>query len=110
MRSALRTRFLWALAPVVAIGLGGVWLAVGSHRLGPGTFVAAYLIGMTAAVHWTEPRRRRVLIVGGGPIATALVDEIGARPNGRYRLIGVVDDAPDEQPTPGLVLRLGSMA
>ena len=110
MRSALRTRFLWALAPVVAIGFGGVWLAVGSHRLGPGTFVAAYLIGMTAAVHWTEPRRRRVLIVGGGPIATALVDEIGARPNGRYRLIGVVDDAPDEQPTPGLVLRLGSMA
>ena len=110
MRSALRTRFLWALAPVIAMALGGVWLAAGSHRIGPGTFLLAYLAGMAAAVHWTQPRRRRVLIVGSGPIATALVDEIGARPNGRYRLIGVVDDAPDEDPTPGLVPRLGTTA
>lgn len=110
MRTALRTRFLWALAPVIAMALGGVWLAVGPHRLGPATLVVAYLAGMAAAVHWTQPHRRRVLIVGSGPIATALIDEIGARPNGRYRLIGVVDDAPDDQPTPGLVPRLGTTA
>jgi len=51
----------------------------------------------------------RVLIVGSSPIVNVLVDEIEHRPESRYVVIGVVDDAPTGRPTPGLSPRLGSL-
>src|SRR5215472_16394285 len=110
MRSALRTRVLCVSAPIGALVLAVGWIAVDPHRVSLITLVVGYALVLFAGLCWTQPRRRRVLVVGGGPVAMALVDEIGARPRGRYQLIGVVDDAPNGQPTPGLAPRLGAVA
>jgi exopolysaccharide biosynthesis polyprenyl glycosylphosphotransferase len=52
---------------------------------------------------------QRVLIVGTHPIVDTLIDEIEQQPDGRFSVIGVIDDAPDGGRTAGVSLRLASL-
>ena len=61
-----------------------------------GLLVAAGLLVPLRAIGYTIMRRRafadRVLVLGAGPAAKRLIQEIEARPNFRYAVVGVVDD------------------
>ena len=63
----------------------------------------ALLLVLRAAAYWALLRRsfsERVLIVGTGPLAQNLIQEMKARPRCPYAIIGVVDDgmAPGRPP------------
>jgi exopolysaccharide biosynthesis polyprenyl glycosylphosphotransferase len=53
------------------------------------------------------PRVQRVLIIGGGPMAQELITEIQARPELRFKIVGVVEDDPAS--VPAGCARLGSL-
>ena len=61
-----------------------------------GLLVAAGLLVPLRAAGYMVMRRRafadRVLVLGTGPQARRVIDEIEARPNFRYAVVGVVDD------------------
>jgi len=63
----------------------------------------------------TSTLRRRgaftegVLILGTSPMAAKLIEEMEARPDGRYRLIGAVDDSPEGKRAPGVTPLLGRL-
>ena len=53
--------------------------------------------------------RERVLIVGTSPVVETLIDEIEARPDRRYSVIGVVDDLTGRPSTASVAFWLGSI-
>jgi exopolysaccharide biosynthesis polyprenyl glycosylphosphotransferase len=61
-----------------------------------GLLVAAGLLVPLRAIGYTIMRRRafadRVLVLGTGPLARRVSQEIASRPNFRYAVVGVVDD------------------
>jgi exopolysaccharide biosynthesis polyprenyl glycosylphosphotransferase len=61
-----------------------------------GLLVAAGLLVPLRAIGYTIMRRRafadRVLVLGTGPLARRVIQEIESRPNFRYAVVGVVDD------------------
>jgi exopolysaccharide biosynthesis polyprenyl glycosylphosphotransferase len=61
-----------------------------------GLLVAAGLLVPLRAIGYTIMRRRafadRVLVLGAGPLARRVIQEIESRPNFRYAVVGVVDD------------------
>lgn len=61
-----------------------------------GLLVAAGLLVPLRAIGYTIMRRRafadRVLVLGAGPLARRIIQEIESRPNFRYAVVGVVDD------------------
>jgi len=61
-----------------------------------GLLVAAGLLVPLRAIGYTIMRRRafadRVLVLGAGPLARRVIEEIESRPNFRYAVVGVVDD------------------
>jgi len=81
----------------------GQLLASGVAALATALAVRAGAYGLLGAT----PRARRVLIIGGGPVAQELVAEIQARPDLRQRVVGFVDDR-SGAPVPGCP-RLGSL-
>jgi exopolysaccharide biosynthesis polyprenyl glycosylphosphotransferase len=60
----------------------------------------AVAIGAWLVVREFRPRGTRLLILGCGPMAARLIEEIGASQHGRYLVTGVVDNEP---PDPGSV-------
>src|SRR5260221_7685661 len=51
----------------------------------------------------------RVLVVGTSALAAKVIDEVAASVNGRYQIIGVVDDSADGGQTPGVSPWLGPL-
>jgi len=67
-----------------------------------GLLVAAGLLVPLRAIGYLVMRRRafadRVLVLGAGPLARRVIHEIESRPNFRYAVVGVVDDASEAEP------------
>ena len=81
--------------------LAGFYTVVPDMRAGYGALVSSVLVIVALllpirAVGYFIVRRRafgdRVLILGTGPLARKLMEEIEARPHYRYRIVGVADD------------------
>jgi exopolysaccharide biosynthesis polyprenyl glycosylphosphotransferase len=57
----------------------------------------AVAVGTWFAVREVRPRRTRLLVLGAGPMAARLIEEIETSQHGRYVVAGVVDnEAPDD--------------
>ena len=56
----------------------------------------ATLVGLV--VHEIRTRAQRVLLLGSGPLASMLADEIQTSANHRFSIVGVVDDVGDQAP------------
>src|SRR5687768_10048970 len=54
-----------------------------------------------------RPKASRVLILGSGPMATQLIEEIEAPSNPRYAVAGIVDDEEPEVGSPDAARWLG---
>ena len=76
-----------------------VWAGAGLAIL----LVRALSIGIRRSSAFKE----RVLIVGTSPLVDTIIDELEQQAEHRFTIIGVIDDAPNGQRTPGLSLRLG---
>jgi exopolysaccharide biosynthesis polyprenyl glycosylphosphotransferase len=66
-----------------------------SQLLASGVVALALVLAVRAgayALMEARPRTRRVLMIGGGPLAQELIAEIHARPDLRQRVVGVVED------------------
>jgi FlaA1/EpsC-like NDP-sugar epimerase len=94
------TRLLQSLG-VALVLLAGFYTLFPDMRLGDGALVPSLLVivGLLLpirAVGYAVMRRRafadRVLILGTGPLARKLIEEIEARPHYRYQIVGVADD------------------
>ena len=88
---------------VALILLAGFYTLFPDTRIAEGPFLSSVLvmIGLLLplrAVGYGILRRRafaaRVLVVGTGPLARRLIEEIDARPHLGYEIVGVADDAP----------------
>jgi exopolysaccharide biosynthesis polyprenyl glycosylphosphotransferase len=88
---------------VAMILLAGLYALFPETRIAEGLLLLSILliVGLLLplrAVGYGIMRHRvfadRVLIVGSGPLARTLIDEIDARPHFGYRIVGVVDDRP----------------
>ncbi|MBI4609198.1 MAG: sugar transferase [Candidatus Rokubacteria bacterium] len=75
---------LYALSPNARVAVAGLLIGAGLLLL---------LRAVSDRVPRARPRRERVLIVGTGPVARKLIEEIEARPCCRYTIVGVVDEA-----------------
>ena len=60
--------------------------------------LAAALVGLWLVAREVRPRRTRLLILGAGPMAARLIEEIESCEDGGYVVVGVVDN---ERPEPG---------
>jgi len=85
----------YAIAPDIRAGNGALFSSV--------LVIVALLLPIRAVGYFIVRRRAfsdRVLIVGTGPLARKIMDEIEARPHYRYRIVGVADDgmAPEDVP------------
>src|SRR5438128_10481066 len=98
--SQFATRLLQGLG-VALLMLAGFYTVVPDMRPGYGALVSSVLVIVALllpirAVGYFIVRRRafgdRVLILGTGPLARKLMEEIEARPHYRYRIVGVADD------------------
>ena len=98
--SEFATRLLQGLG-VALLLLAGFYTLFPGMRVGDGALVPSLLliVGLLLpirAVGYAVMRRRaftdRVLILGTGPLARKLVEEIDARPHYRYQIVGVADD------------------
>jgi len=71
-------------------------MRLGSRALVPSLSIIVGLLLPIRAVGYAVMRRRafadRVLILGTGPLARKLIEEIEARPHYRYQIVGVADD------------------
>jgi exopolysaccharide biosynthesis polyprenyl glycosylphosphotransferase len=78
----------YTIAPGMRIGTGALLSSV---------FVIVALLLPIRAVGYFIVRRHtfsdRVLILGTGPLAQTIMEEIEARPHYRYRIVGVADDS-----------------
>jgi exopolysaccharide biosynthesis polyprenyl glycosylphosphotransferase len=98
--SQFATRLLQSLG-VALVLLAGFYTFFPDMRLGSGALVSSLLIVVglllpIRAVGYAVMRRRafadRILILGTGPLARKLIEEIEARPHYRYQIVGVADD------------------
>jgi exopolysaccharide biosynthesis polyprenyl glycosylphosphotransferase len=95
------TRLPQALAIMLMLW-GGVQIAwpaagvpLGSSLAGIASISATVLLVRSALYGWLHiARRSRVLILGSGPLAVRLRQEMAAQPHRRLRLAGVVDTPP----------------
>jgi sugar transferase (PEP-CTERM system associated) len=94
------TRLLQGLG-VALLLLAGFYTIAPDMRAGNGALLSSVLVIVAVllpirAVGYFIVRRRtfsdRVLILGTGPLARKIMDEIEARPHYRYRIVGVADD------------------
>jgi sugar transferase (PEP-CTERM system associated) len=94
------TRLLQGLG-VALLLLAGFYTIAPDMRAGNGALlssvlvIAALLLPIRAAGYFIVRRRAfsdRVLILGTGPLARKIMEEIEARPHYRYRIVGVADD------------------
>jgi lipopolysaccharide/colanic/teichoic acid biosynthesis glycosyltransferase len=101
----------YAIAPDIRAGNGALFSSV--------LVIVALLLPIRAVGYFIVRRRAfsdRVLIVGTGPLARKIMDEIEARPHYRYRIVGVADDgmapegAPLKYPLLGPLEHLGKIA
>jgi exopolysaccharide biosynthesis polyprenyl glycosylphosphotransferase len=106
--SEFATRLIQGLG-VALLLLAGFYTLFPGMRVGDGALLPSLLIivGLLLplrAVGYAAMRRRaftdRVLILGTGPLARKLVEEIEARPHYRYEIVGMADDgqASTDQP------------
>lgn len=100
--SEFATRLLQSLG-VALLLLAGFYTLLPDMRAGTGALlssvlvIVALLLPIRAAGYFIVRRRTfsdRVLILGTGPLAQKLTEEIEARPHYRYRIVGVADDGP----------------
>jgi len=86
--------------------LAGFYTLFPATRIGEGAFVSSLVISAgllvpLRAIGYTIMRRRkfadRVLVLGAGTLARRLIHEIESRPNFRYAIVGVVDEASTEE-------------
>jgi exopolysaccharide biosynthesis polyprenyl glycosylphosphotransferase len=77
---------------VSAVGLWVPWLISASTVLQLGISVFLLLVGWEALTARIAPQRRRLLVVGAADGGEELVEELRLEEDGRYELIGVVDD------------------
>jgi exopolysaccharide biosynthesis polyprenyl glycosylphosphotransferase len=54
---------------------------------------------LLAGLRLSGSLNERILVIGGGPLALRLIDEVAGHPSCRYQVIGVVDDSSDGRPT-----------
>jgi exopolysaccharide biosynthesis polyprenyl glycosylphosphotransferase len=87
---------------VALIFLGGFYTIVPDTRIGGGAFFSSLVVSVgllvpLRALGYTIMRRRafsdRALILGAGSLARRIIAEIESRPNFRYAVAGIVDDA-----------------
>ncbi len=106
--SQFATRLLQGLG-VALVLLAGFYTLFPDMRAGDGAVISSLLIivGMLVpirAVGYFFMRHRafsdRVLILGTGPLARKLIEEIEARPHYRYRIVGVADDGQGSEGEP----------
>jgi exopolysaccharide biosynthesis polyprenyl glycosylphosphotransferase len=110
-RFAAGTKWMGAGLLLAGVGyhvasVGDRWMAL----VGAG-FIGALVVGraVTAAVRRTGVFNQRVLLLGTGPLVWKLQDEIDARPDCRYRVIGVVDDLANVRPPLAITPCVGSI-
>jgi len=98
--SEFATRLLQGLG-VALLLLAGFYTIAPDTRAGNGALlssvlvIAALLLPIRAVGYFIVRRRTfsdRVLILGTGPLARKIMEEIEARPHYRYRIVGVADD------------------
>ena len=86
---------------VALILLAGFFMLVPDAGIAEGPFVSSLLVSAgllvpLRAIGYTFMRRRafadRVLVLGTGPLARRIIQEIESRPNFRYAISGVVDE------------------
>ena len=70
----------------VAFPTGGLWVLIGT------LFVVAAFMTVRHATRDLREKARRVLILGSGPLAATLIEEIESAAGSRYLVSGVVDD------------------
>jgi sugar transferase (PEP-CTERM system associated) len=118
------TRLLQGLG-VALLLLAGFYTIAPDLRAGSGALfssvlvIAALLLPIRAVGYFIVRRRAfsdRVLILGTGPLARKIMEEIEARPHYRYRIVGVADDGqvpegePMKYPLLGPLEHLGKIA
>ncbi len=96
----MRTFVTTATWAGLAVPVFAVWHWVypeSLQRQATGVLTVIGILVILRAAYATSRRARifadRVLILGAGPLAIRLADELDARRNGPYRLLGFVDDA-----------------
>jgi exopolysaccharide biosynthesis polyprenyl glycosylphosphotransferase len=103
----VRSFSLFASRLLQSFGVALILLAVfytlfPATRFAEGAFLSSFVVSIgllvpLRAIGYTIMRRRafadRVLVLGTGPLAQRVLKEIEARPNFRYAVVGVVDDA-----------------
>jgi exopolysaccharide biosynthesis polyprenyl glycosylphosphotransferase len=102
---------LGALSALDAVMTVDAW-PTPTRAMMPWLTIAAVLLlvhGVSSALRRSRAFSERVLIVGTNPLVSTLIDEIDQQADGRFTIIGVIDDAPDGGRTAGLSLRLGSI-
>jgi len=85
----------YAIAPDIRAGNGALFSSV--------LVIVALLLPVRAVGYFIVRRRTfsdRVLIVGTGPLARKIMDEIEARHHYRYRIVGVADDGMAQEGVP----------
>jgi exopolysaccharide biosynthesis polyprenyl glycosylphosphotransferase len=87
---------------VALILLGIFYTIFPATRFAEGAFLSSFVVSIgllvpLRAIGYTIMRRRafadRVLVLGTGALAQRVINEIEARPNFRYAVVGIVDDA-----------------
>lgn len=99
--SAFASRLLQSIG-VAFILLAGFYTLFPAARLAEGSFYSSLLLmlgvllplrAISYAFMRSRPFLERVVIVGTGPLARRLIDEIEAQPQFQCAIVGVVDDA-----------------
>jgi exopolysaccharide biosynthesis polyprenyl glycosylphosphotransferase len=115
---AFAVRLVQALG-IAFIFLAGFYTLFPQTQLAEGPFLSSMVLivgllvplrGLSYAVMRSRPFLERVLILGTGPLAAALVAEIRRQPHFRYAVVGLVADAADSpHPTVAGVPILGPL-
>jgi len=109
-RREILTRLVQVLG-TTTVALAIVYYAFPEVRLGRGIFLLGILLLLFFLPTWRElffwlarslRLAHRAVIVGSGRLATALVEEVGARPEVGLQLVGYVDVASDSTSMNGL--------
>jgi sugar transferase (PEP-CTERM system associated) len=88
--------------------LAGFYTLFPDTRIGEGAFLSSLIVSAgilvpLRAIGYSIMRHRafadRVLILGSGAVARQIIQEIEARPNFRYGIVGVVDDGTEADPS-----------
>ncbi len=115
--SQFATRLVQGLG-VALLLLAGFYTLFPDMRARDGALISSLFVIMALllpirAVGYFVMRRRafsdRVLILGTGPLARKLIEEIEARPHYRYRIVGVADDGQASEGEPLMYPLLGPL-